>query len=317
MAGSDFLAHANPGIADQSATPGVLPDGSWVFRDDRGQTVSLPTQPTVIAAQTTSAATLWDFGVEPVAIFGPYRNDDGTADPQTGAIDLDRVPELGYPEMNVEQLIALSVELYIDVTRIDDQLWYGGEDAMQGVVPTLGIKAYGQSILKTVQRFEDLASALGADLQSEANRAAKTGFEASEQAFRDALAAKPDLKVVAIGGGFDDNLYWVNPGVVTDLYYYRDLGLQVTVPPSPDASTGNNFAIYSLEQFGEVAGDADLILVDSRAPHAFDDMALWQALPAVQAGQVGEWRGTFPFSYQALGSTLDYMTGLIAERGVL
>src|SRR4051812_42919727 len=46
------------------------PDGSWVFTDDRGITVTLPGMPKRIIADVNVAAALWDFGVRPVGLFG-------------------------------------------------------------------------------------------------------------------------------------------------------------------------------------------------------------------------------------------------------
>ena len=96
--------------AQAQATPAsVAVDGAWSFTDDRGVTVSLPALPQRIVAQVTAAASLWDYGVRPVGIFGPQRRADGTPDPLAGNIDLDAVTSLGeaWGEFDLERLIAL------------------------------------------------------------------------------------------------------------------------------------------------------------------------------------------------------------------
>lgn len=62
-----------PGYGGDASQPSGAASGLWEFTDDRGVTVSLPKRPVRVVAQTTSAAALWDYGVRPIAIFGPGR----------------------------------------------------------------------------------------------------------------------------------------------------------------------------------------------------------------------------------------------------
>ena len=299
----------------QSGTPtaGATPGAGWTFTDDRGITLELPTVPRRIVAQTTAAAALWDLGVRPVGIFGPSRGRDGAPDFQAGNIDLDAVEVLGdFGEMDLEKLISLDADLYVDLT-FGGQLWYLGdtEEQVRRIVPTLGISMEKISILTAIQHFEALAASLGANLDAPEIVEAKRRFTEAEAALREAIAAKPDLSVLVVSPSVD-NVYVASPRWMVDLYYFHDLGLNIV-----DHSTENDdfFALISWEQIGQYP--ADLILVDARITQEDLDklgsVALWNALPAVQAGQVGKWYAAAPYSYDRLVPIMQELTELIAN----
>ena len=101
-------------------TPSAPPEGVWAFTDDRGVALTLDVVPTVIIAQSVSAATLWDFGVKVSAVYGDVYLDDGlTPDPQLGNVDVRQVVSLGElgEELDIEAAIELGAQLLIDVDR--------------------------------------------------------------------------------------------------------------------------------------------------------------------------------------------------------
>lgn len=295
----------------RDATPGAAtPGGGWSFTDDRGVTVSLPQRPERIVAQTTSAAALWDYGVRPVAIYGPSRLADGTPDFQAGNIDLDAVESVGdYPEMDLEKLVALDPDLYVDLTLYDGGFWYLGENQVQieAIVPTLGITMEGVSILQSIERFEELAAALDADLTAPDVVEAKSAFAAAESDLKAAIAEKPGLTVLVVSPT-TDNIYVASPDWMTDLHYFRDLGLDVVTHGADDF-----FELLSWEQANTYP--ADLILVDARSaqlsPEQLADIPTWSALPAVQAGQIGPWYAGAPYSHARLVPIMQQLTEFI------
>jgi iron complex transport system substrate-binding protein len=293
-----------------AATPAASPAGGWSFTDDRGVTVSLSQRPERIVAQTTSAAALWDYGVRPVGIFGPYRLADGTPDFQAGNIDLDAVEHLGdYPEMDLEKLVALQPELYVDLTLYDGAFWYLGEnqERIEEIVPTLGISMQGVSILTSIERFEELAGALGADLSAPEVVEAKAAFAEAEADLKAAIAEKPGLTVLVTSPSID-NIYIASPDWMVDLYYFRELGLDIVTH-----NTDDFFELLSWEQANTYP--ADLILVDQRAsdlsPEQLAEIPTWSALPAVQAGQVGPWYAGAPYSHARLVPIMQELTEII------
>lgn len=272
-------------------TPASSPsEDGWEFTDFRDVTVSFPAVPTRIVAQTTSAASLWDFGVEVVGFFGPNDADTDFEFPQVGNMDVQPMAYLGdWGTLDLEKLVDVEPDFYVDLYRGGDTLWYLGDTATEQLVedicPTIGINAKGAPFMETVQGFEDLAVALGIDPNGATLLDAKAELAEAEDAFRAAIADKGDLKVVAISMGTDGNAYLWNGNWLNDFQYMQDLGLTTV-----DVDVADDFpnALVSIEQLGNYP--ADVYLVDSRETlDAYNASPVWNTLPAVQAGQIGWW----------------------------
>jgi iron complex transport system substrate-binding protein len=239
--------------------PSGTTSGQWEFTDDRGVPISLPKRPERIVAQTTASEALWDYGVRPIAIFGPRRRPDGSVDFQAGNIDLDAVESLGdYGEMDLEKLIALKPELYVDLAMYGNQLWYLGknEDRVKAIAPTVGISMQRVSILESISRFETLSGLLGADLMAPDVVEAKSAFAQAESDLKAAIAEKPGLKILVVSPT-PDQVYVASPGWMTDLRYFHDLGLDIQTH-----NTSDFFEVLSWEQVNRYP--ADLMLIDQR-----------------------------------------------------
>jgi iron complex transport system substrate-binding protein len=96
---------------------------------------------------------------------------------------------------------------------------------------------------------------------------------------------------------------------MVDLHYFRSLGLDLVAH-----STDNFFELLSWEQVNRYP--ADLILVDARNPQLQPEqlatnVPTWNALPAVQAGQVGAWYAAAPYSRRRLIPIMEELTELI------
>lgn len=310
-AGNETGSAATPGTA--SPTAAANPEasgGEWTFTDDRGITVTLPSRPERIVAQTAAAAALWDYGIRPVGIFGPYRMEDGSPDFQAGNIDLDAVEYLGdYGEMDLEKLVALQADVYVDFALYDDQLWYLGdtEPRVKEIVPTIGISMQGVSILQSIERFEELAGLLGADLSAPEVVEAKEEFAAAEADLKAAIEEKPDLRVLVISNSLDQ-IYIASPEWMTDLRYFADLGLDIVTHETEDF-----FESLSWEQANKYP--ADLILVDQRpgllTQEQLNAIPTWTSLPAVQAGQVGPWYAGAPYSHHRFAPIMRELAEII------
>lgn len=279
--------------------------GAWSFTDDRGVTVSLPEAPKRIVAQTTSAAVLWDFGVKPVGVYGP-------TDFQAGAIDFDAVEYVGdYGTLDMEKLIALKPDLYVDLTWDGKALWYLSEDEqkqVEEIMPTLGFSMYGLSVVKQIERFEGFVESLGVDLNSSEQVAIKAEFDSAEAELKDAIASNPGLKVIVVSPT-PEEIYVASPDYMIDLWYWRELGLDLVKPETDDF-----WEILSWEQANRYP--ADLILVDARVIDQLDTLksiGTWTSLPAVVAGQIGPWYAGAPYSYVQLAPTLKELAGIIRD----
>jgi iron complex transport system substrate-binding protein len=289
----------NENRSGSSATPSGT--AQWTFTDDRGVAVSLPAQPKRIVAQITGAATLWDYGLRPVGVFGPMHMEDGSKAPQAGDVDIQSVESLGeaWGEFDLEKLAALRPDLVVTQSYSgENALWNippEAEPALKTIAPAVSILVRDVSITQPLQRFEQLAKALGANLESSENIAAKTSFNQAVDDHKAAVAEKTGLKVLVISGA-PDSLYIANPKAATDLIFYRELGVGIVMP-----ETTEFWETLSWEQANKYP--ADLILYDNRAGSATLDylstIETWRNLPAVRAGQIGPWNTEPTYSYKS------------------
>ncbi|MFC4060621.1 ABC transporter substrate-binding protein [Planomonospora corallina] len=295
-----------------STQASAAPAGPWTFTDDRGKKIELPERPARIVAQVGSAAALWDFGVRPVAVFGPHKLKDGSRDPQVGNVDITEVAGLGnvWDEFNVEQYIALQPELLVSSMYVKGTLWYVPEkskDTIEQVAPTAGIMLTGQSAGQVIGRYAELARSLGADLGAPDIAAAKARFEAATEELKKIAAS--GLKILMMSGGAD-TMWVVNPPEYPDIMHLTEAGLDVVKPGKVD--DGGFFQSLSWENADTY--EADVILYDVRTQAlTFDDMMkkpTFAKLPAVEAGQAYPWRAEAPFSYQGYA---EYMESLVAD----
>lgn len=284
---------------------GQTPRAGWTFTDDRDITVTLPERPDRVAAQISAAAALWDYGVRPIAVFGPQRLTDGAADPRAGAVDLEQVASVGqlWGELDVERLLALDAELIVTPMWESPWLWYVAEEtqaALEGKIPSLAIQTARVSIFDAIARFAALAEALGAHMTSAENVAAKAEYDAAVTDLEAAIAQQPGLRVIFVAGD-DEAFYVAHPDFMSDLCFFRDLGMDVV------ANRINDF--WETLSWEEVTTyPADLVFVDTReGSYTLEDFArvpTWPAVPAAAAGQVHDWNAEPVYSYAAYAPEL-------------
>lgn len=318
ISGGGSGSASSPTAAGRASTATLAPamtattasGDEWSFTDDRGVTITLPKPPERIVAQTTSAAVLWDFGIRPVGVFGPSRLPDGTNDFQAGDIDFDSVDVLGdYGGLDLEKLVALNADLYVDLTFGGDTLWYLSDDELaqvEAIVPTLGISMQKMSVLDSIGRFEELSASLGVDLESPELSEVKAVFMEAETELKAAITEQPDLTVLVVSPSVD-TLYVASPEWMVDLYYFRELGLDIVVPNAEEF-----WELLSWEQANLYP--ADLILIDARFDPESEEIAAigtWQSLPAIEAGQIGPWYAGAPYSYARLAPIMQELAEII------
>ncbi|TMR91400.1 ABC transporter substrate-binding protein [Nonomuraea basaltis] len=281
---------------------------SWTFTDDRDKKLAQPKVPARIVAQVGAAAALWDFGVRPIAVFGPHKLKDGSKDPQVGNVDITKVEGLGnvWDEFNVEKYISLQPDLLVSSMYIKGTLWYVPEkskDTIEQIAPTAGIMLTGRSATQVIGKYEELAKSLGADMQGVPE--AKARMEAATKE----LAQFKDLKVLMMSGGADQ-MWVVNPPEYPDIVHLMDAGLDVVTPSKVDE--GGFFQTLSWENADTY--DADVILYDTRTqalkPEEMLKKPTFAKLPAVKAGQLYPWNAEAPYSYQGYA---DFLEALVAN----
>ncbi len=300
---------ARPALA-QTTTPAA---SGFTFTDDRGETVTLPETPQRIVAFSPIAGALWDLGVRPVGVFGPLTAPDGTPDPQVGNVDVDAVTWLGdWDSFDLEQLVALAPDLLVglELADVPNTLWYIPEEVYPNVtelVPTVGFTLDDvDSVVELFDRIEELAAALGADLESPEQLQTRADFDAATAQLQTAIAGKPGLSVLVVSAD-SESLYVANPAWFSDLGFFEQQGLTIIAPDTED-----RWQILSWEEAGRY--QPDLYLIDARSGEIsaeFADIPTWQAQPAVRAGQIGPWYAVHPYGRQAFTGIIQSLTEII------
>lgn len=301
------------GSSGAGSTPAASTD-EWTFTDGRGVTLTLPQRPERVIAHIGSAAALWDFGIEVVGVFGAQRASDGSASRQAGRVDLDAVESLGveWGEFDVEAMIALNPDLLVTTfyalgeTPETTSLWYVPDEVLATVterVPTAAFLAQDRGYDDIINDYANLAEALGADLASAENTAAKARFEQASADLAAAIKGNPGVKVMVMAA--DAESVWVaNPKMSADITYFLKLGMDVQEIADPSMF----WEQLSWEQVGKYP--VDVILNDTRLQSMQpDQMAAdhptWNELPAVKAGQVGPWHAESTYSYLDYAEVLE------------
>jgi iron complex transport system substrate-binding protein len=285
----------------------------WTYTDGAGRTVTLPEPPTRIIAHINAAAALMPLGITPIGIFldGPP-----SVDRAMEGLDLTGVEIVGrgWYELDAEAVLALEPDLIV-TEYWPREGFYGGAvgdaaitDQIESIAPIVG-PAQGQSVLTMLDDFATLAASLGADPDAPSIRADKAAFDAALARFKSAVTARPGLTVMAASPG-SSGLSVAAPAEFAELSDFVAWGLDLVVPATdPDSS----YQTLSWENANRYP--ADIILLDdrwgSRTAETLADQPLAERLPAVAAGQVGDWPAGWIRSYRVYAEQLDELTALI------
>jgi iron complex transport system substrate-binding protein len=295
-------------VGAQSATPGASPvaDGPWTFVDDRGVEVSLDTMPTRVVLDANVAGGLWDFGVRPLGIFGWLSTvTDGALPPAAGSVDPAQVENygLGEGEIDLERLAAASPDLIVTYTYTPDDpdnLWSvlpDDLDRLQDIAPIVALSGVNP-LNETVQRFEELAIALGYDVTTPEVQAVRDDVTAAEGRVRN-LTASASYSALWVAPGIDE-FYIANPEQAQGVQYARGLGVKA---PTLGVEPGAYWETLSYEQALKYPTDI-LYISDRNGPETYatigEDHPTFAANPAVAAGQVFSWRQDVNASYPGL-----------------
>ena len=291
--------------------------GPWKFTDDRGVEVSLDEPPQRIVAHEYALAALWDYGVRPVGTYGSVAMGD---QPIFESLDLDGIESVGevWGEVNLEVLAALQPDLIISTFWPSEKMLGGVKDdklesKMSALAPFVGIDAQVPAT-KTIERFEELAGALGRDLESPEIEAIHADFDAAVESFQSALGATPGLRAMAVYAD-PEALYVGKTDDYSDLREFEAWGLEVQSGESSDPY----WEIVSWENADKYP--ADLILYDGRATApSLDELAeipLWNELPAVQANQLAPWHMEEGVSYRLFTEHVKELTAVIETSDIV
>lgn len=308
---------AGCGVNGESpATASGSGSGPWSFTDDRGTKVTTKGQPNRVVAYVGSAAALLDFGVESslVGVFGPTKLSNGKADPLAGNLDVGKLTIVGntYGEFNVEKYATLRPDLLVTNMMQPKVLWFVPASSQQQILqlaPSIAFTSASVSLPSTIQRYSQLAGALGADQNAKPVTDAKTRFDKASDALRAATTTNPGIKVLA-GSAAADQFYVSTPSVYPDLSYYRSLGVEFV---QPNKVVGGFFEGLSWENADKYP--ADLIYLDSRSaalqPKDLTGKPSWAALSEVKAGQLEPWLSEPRFSHAGCAPHIEALAAAV------
>lgn len=308
---------AAAGCSAGATTAGaVAEEGGWTFTDDLGTTVELPEAPARIAGLNDVVASLWNYGIEPVAAFGQTSAEDDVAFEGKDLTDLAIVGE-SYGQIDLERLAAADPDLVVTSVYPTDssgtidqtQPLYGFESIEQQeqvaqIAPIVAI-AYRGSAADVIVRTVELAEALGGD--TEIIEAARADFDRASAALSEAAAS--GVTVLPVYATPSDG-WWMNKASDDpSLHLYQDLGVRF-VDPGGDG--------YFWESVGwEEVPDhpSDVILYSLRFSMTPEEIAAQPTaalLPAVQAGQLYPWK-YIGMDYVAQAAYMSELAGWLSE----
>jgi iron complex transport system substrate-binding protein len=285
----------------------------WTFVDDRKQTVRLSRRPTRIAAYTSAAAALHQWGVTPVGVFGNNPRED----PVLAGFPWGKSEIIGsvYGEIDIAKLLVLKAELIVSrwYPPPADSPLFGFKDLTQqkqigSRVPIVGLNGHAIAT-KQIDRFGDLARALGSDTMAGAIGRAHAAFLRAAVRLSAVARRKSNLRIIAVSG--DQNTMFVAKLVDSgDLAFYRRRGVPLVSAETSDAYwdrlSWDRAAKYPADG---ILYDARSISLPLRAAKAIPGFA---ALPAVRANQIARWHVDPPPSYQAYTEAMNDMATTIA-----
>lgn len=284
----------------------------WTFTGGDGETVILDARPQRIIVHQDAAAGLIPLGIRPVGIYADSAIEAAKA---LEGLDLSGIEIIGtaWSEVDIEKAAALDPDLIVAEWWDRNSAWSGGADiarTLSPLAPITGVAA-SNSIVGMIGDYEALAASLGADLDAPAIAADKAAFESARAAFEAAIAAKPDLKAVAVYAG-NDAIYFADPAGAAELLDLQSWGLDLITPGGVDSAGNNYFETVSWENADKYP--ADLILVDNRSAATLE-IALaqptWTLNPGAAAGQVADWPAFWLRNYAAYARELAKLAEVI------
>jgi iron complex transport system substrate-binding protein len=291
--------------------------GPWTFTDDRGERIALDQVPKRLVVHEYAAVGLWDYGIRPVGVFGSI---DMAKQPLFEGLDTEGIQQIGkaWGEINLEAMAALRPDLVVSTWWPGDGLLGGiKDDKLQGkieaIAPIVGVHAQVPAST-TIEHFEKLAVSLGANADDPEVATHRERYEKAVQAFRAAVAEKPELKAMAVYVD-PELLYLGKVSDYADLREYRSWGLQFISGESRDPYW-QKVSWENADRF-----EPDLIFLDARAgAPTVEDLAklpVWRDYAAVKAGQVTPWHMEEDVSHRVFAEHIEELTGAITKARIL
>lgn len=307
LGATGLLAACGGGTSNDRPSGREGGSGAWSFTDDTGNTVSLDRRPTRIAGLNDAIASLWNYGIVPVASFGYTALAD---DVNFEGKDTSEVTEVGttYGQIDIEALAAQRPDVIVTHAypvdssgKLDPKKpLYGFNDLDQQklvgeIAPIVAIAMAGAAT-GVVDRTVELAKSLGVTDDDLAGP--KKEYEAARDRLRE--VARKGLTVMAVAAYPSDGVHIAKAQDDPALRSYVELGLSY---PDPGGSE-YYWQSVSWENISDYRTDVVLYSLRAMDGDAMLDQPTFAQLPAAKAGQVYPWEFS-SMDYVAQARTID------------
>lgn len=244
-----------------------------------GLEIDFDAQPQDIVMDCYAYSSLHEYGIEPIALFG-FECDNAFV---MGDADVRGIPVVGKDgEIDVEKLAELRPDAIIGQGTADGWQWFDEDVNAQitRVAPFVALPG-SETIDERIADTREIAEFFGGDVASDEILASDEALDAAKTAVSAAVAengldimlASPTKEMLYTGVGFAQ----------ADLL--EELGATVVGAEAP--ATGNPWGQVAWEDASSYP--ADVVLVEGYTDDFSFSADLWDALPAVKAGQLGAW----------------------------
>ncbi|WP_035744941.1 ABC transporter substrate-binding protein [Haematomicrobium sanguinis] len=276
------------------SAPSASDAGAWsVQLSGYDREFTLPKAPETIVTDAYSAASMWDYGVRPDGVFG--YGQEGTS---IGNAQVSEMKNVGKDaELNLEALAQIAPDVIIGYGNQDGTgyTWWDESVQAQAVKIAPFLPVGGDNAEDRIVFYEQLAKKLGGDTSAVA--ADKAEYEKAVERLRALPESAKSLRILALSG--DDQTAYIGRTAIAQLNLLDSLGLNV-VRAGEDANRA--WGQMSWEEVSSAGSDVVLNL-DTTAD-VVSRNALYQALPAVKAGQVIGWDDKRPYTYASYAKWL-------------
>ncbi len=289
------LFAANAAFAQIAVVVGETPEGRTV-RHGLGETVVPANPQRIVSLHNIFSEALVAFGHPPVgATVRPTGLPDQLAD---GLADVVTIGESGSPDF--EAILALEPDLILGQADVHGEFY----DLLKAIAPTVLLD---EPEAEWREWFSALGAALGMQVEADAAVAA---YDSEAERVKARLAAELPGETVLVLRVREKDIRVYGGSRRSGPVLYTDLGLT----PHPLVPLDKEHETISNEIIPELTADHIFLMVEDEARQAgLEATALWQGLPAVQAGHVYRvnmepWnRSTGPISFGAIVSDVEQL----------
>lgn len=244
-----------------------------------GLEISFDGQPETLVMDCYAYSSLQEYDLQPDALFGfdcenPF---------VMGDIDISGIEIIGKDgEINIEKLAELRPDAVIGQGDANGWSWFDEDvnSQLTRVAPFVPLPS-GDDIEDRISTTREIAEFFGADVEADDILQADDDLISAKQSFSDAVKDS-DLNIL-LASPAKEMLYTAVGFAQGNLL--EELGANIIGPDAP--ATGNPWGQVAWEEASSYP--ADIILIEGFSDDYSFTAELWEDLPAVEAGQLGNW----------------------------